>query len=119
MIASLKSCTVLPIFHEEKDASHVSLVATLTLGGQSLIPLMLMTCDLTFKTKHFVVLRRTFTAHRIPRGDMTVVSTMIYLKTIVATYAVFLRLYRQDPGSWSILSWIIMACMTIPTLFRR
>jgi hypothetical protein len=40
-IGSLKRCTILPTFHEENDVSYVAFVTTITLGDQSLIPLML------------------------------------------------------------------------------
>jgi hypothetical protein len=67
---SFKTCTILPIFDAEKDVNHVSLVATAALGGESLIPLILMTCDLTFKSDDLAILRRTLAAYCTPRGDL-------------------------------------------------
>jgi hypothetical protein len=65
-IVSFKSCTVLPAFQKEKDVTHVALVATATLGGQWLIPLMLTTGDFTFKSRDICVLRRIFSASILP-----------------------------------------------------
>jgi hypothetical protein len=53
-LVSLKSFTVGPAFHEEKDVSHVSLVATVTLGGQALTRLMLTTTGLPFKSEDWL-----------------------------------------------------------------
>jgi hypothetical protein len=50
-LVSLKSCAVRRTFHEENQVSHVSLVATVTLAGQTLNPLMLTTTDLPFKSE--------------------------------------------------------------------
>jgi hypothetical protein len=78
--------------------SHVSLVATVTLGGQALTSLMLTTTDLPFKGEELVILRRTFAAYRTARGYMTVASMMFYLNQIVAPYVMFLRVTRHDPA---------------------
>jgi hypothetical protein len=74
--------------------SHVSLVATVTLGGQTL---MLTMTDLPFKTEELVILRQTFAGNRTARGYMTAASMMFYLNHIVAPYVMFLRVTRQDP----------------------
>jgi hypothetical protein len=95
---SLKSCSVRPTLHEEKDVSHVSLVATVTIGGQTLTPLMLTTTDLPFTSEELVILRRTFAAYRTARDYMTAASMMFYLNHIVAPYVMFLRVTRQDPA---------------------
>jgi hypothetical protein len=80
-VVSLKNCTILPTFHEGKAVSHLSLVATVTLGGQSLIPLILATSDLIFKGEDLQVLRRTFIADRIPRGECEVLNCNKKLET--------------------------------------
>jgi hypothetical protein len=54
-LVSLKSCTVPPTFHEKQDVSHVSLVARVTLGGQSLVQLILTTCDVTCKSEELML----------------------------------------------------------------
>jgi hypothetical protein len=94
---SLKSCAVRPTFHEENGVSHVSLVATITLGGQTLTLLMLTT-DLPFKSEELVTLRRTFAADRTARDYMMVARMMFYLNHIVAPYVMFLGVTRQDPA---------------------
>jgi hypothetical protein len=83
-LVSLKSCAVRPTFHAEKDVSHVLLVATITLSGQRLTPLMLTTTGLPFKDKELAVLRRTFAVYPTTRGYMTAASMMFYLNHIVA-----------------------------------
>jgi hypothetical protein len=83
-LVSLKSCAVRPTFHKEKGVSHVSLVATVTLGGQTLTALMLTTTYLPFKSKELAILRRTFAANRTVRGYMMAASMMFYLNHIVA-----------------------------------
>jgi hypothetical protein len=94
----LESCVERVIFHQEKDVSHVSLVATFTLGSQALTPLMLTTTDIPFKSEELAILRRTFAAYRTARGSMTAASMMFYLNHIVAPYVIFLRVTRQDPA---------------------
>jgi hypothetical protein len=97
-LISLKGCAVRPTFHEEKDVSHVLLAATVTLGGQALIPPMLTTTDLPFKSEELAIIRRTFAAYRTARGYMMAASMMFYLNHIVAPYVMFLRVMRQDPA---------------------
>jgi hypothetical protein len=89
----LKNCAVRPRFHEEKDVSHVLLVATVTPGGQTL---MLTTTDLPFKSEELTILRRAFAAYRTARGYMTVASMTFYLNHIMAPYVMFFRVARQD-----------------------
>jgi hypothetical protein len=95
-LVSLKSCAVRPTFHEEKGVSHVSLVATVTPGGQTLTPLMLTTTDLQFTSGELAILRRTFAAYRAAHGYMTAASMMFYLNHIADPYVMFLRVTRQD-----------------------
>jgi hypothetical protein len=78
--------------------SHVSLVATVTLGGQTLIPPMLTTTDLPFKSEELAMFRRTFVAYRTVRGYMTAASMIFTLNHIVVPYVMFLRVTRQDPA---------------------
>jgi hypothetical protein len=94
-LVSLKSCALPPTFHEQKDVSHGSRVATVPLGGQMLTGLMLMT-DLPFKSEELAILRRAFAAYRTARGYMTAANMLFYLKHIVAPYVIFLRVTRQD-----------------------
>jgi hypothetical protein len=75
-LVSLKSCAVRPTFHEEKDVSRVWLVATVTLGGQALTPLMLTTTDFPFKSEELAILGRTFAVYRTARGYMTAANMM-------------------------------------------
>jgi hypothetical protein len=93
---SLKICAVRLTFHEERDVSYVSVVATVSLGGQALTPLMLTTTDLPFKSEELAILRLTFAAYRTARGYMRATSMMFYLIHIVAPYVMFLRVTRQD-----------------------
>jgi hypothetical protein len=72
----------------------VSLVATVTLGGQTL---MLTTTGLPFKSEELAIVRRTFSAYRTARGYMTAAGMMFSLNHIVAPYVMFLRVTRQDP----------------------
>jgi hypothetical protein len=95
-LVSLKSCALRPTFHEEKDVSHVSLVATVNLGGPALTPLILTTTGLPFKSEELAILRWTFAVYRTARGYMTVASMMFYLNHIGAPYVMFLRVMRQD-----------------------
>jgi hypothetical protein len=97
-LVSLESCAVRPTFHEEKDVNHVLLVATVTLGGQALTPLMLTTTDLPFKSQELAILRRTFAGYRTARGYMTAASMTFYLNHIMAPYVMFLGVTRQDPA---------------------
>jgi hypothetical protein len=85
-------------FTKKKDVSHASLVATVTLGGQTVTSLMSTTADLPLKSEELAILRRTFAAYRTARGYMTVASTMFHLNHIVASYVMFLRVTRQDPA---------------------
>jgi hypothetical protein len=94
-LVSLKNCAVRPTFHKEKDVSHMSPVATVTLGGQALSPLILTTTDLPFKSEELAILRRTFAAYRTGRGYMMTASMMFYLNHIVAPYVMFLRVTSQ------------------------
>jgi hypothetical protein len=101
-LVSFKNCALRPTFHEQKDVSHVSLVTTVTLGGQTLTLLTLTTTDLPFKRKELAIPRRTFAANRTARGHMMAASMMFYFNHIVAPYVMFLGVTRQDPRSWSI-----------------
>jgi hypothetical protein len=95
---ALKSCAVRSTFHGEKGVSHVSLAATITLGGQTPTPLMLTTTDLPFKSEELAILRRTFAANRTAPGYMMAASMTFYLNHIVAPYVMFLGVTRQDPA---------------------
>jgi hypothetical protein len=95
---SLKSCTVLPIFREERDIIHIFLAATLTHGSRLLIPLMLTTYDISFKSGDLAVFRRTFATYRTPSRCMAAASMMFCMKTIVAPYIGFVRLTWQNPA---------------------
>jgi hypothetical protein len=88
----------MPTFHEENRASHVSFVATVTLGGKSLIPLILTTRNFIFKSEDLTVLLRTFRTYLTPRGYITMAGMIFCLKTMVTPYVVLLRVTRQDPG---------------------
>jgi hypothetical protein len=78
--------------------NHVSLVATVTLGGQTLTRLMLTTTDLPFKSEELAIPRRTFAAYRTARGYMTAANMVFYLSHIVVPYVMFLRVTRQEPA---------------------
>jgi hypothetical protein len=97
-IVFLKTCCIIPSFREEKDVSHVSLVATVTLGGQPLTPLWLRTFNILFKSEELVNLRQTFVTYRTLRGYITKQSMDFYLNIAVAPYMTFLRLTNGDPG---------------------
>jgi hypothetical protein len=92
-------------FTKKKDVSHVSLVATVALGGQTLTPLMLTTTDLPFKSEKLAILHRTFGADRTACGCMTAASMMFCLIHIVAPYVIFLRVTRQEPA---LMAYLVM-----------
>jgi hypothetical protein len=96
-VVFLRTCHVTPSFHDERDVSHVSLVARVTLGGQSLLPLSLTTVNIPFKSEELTVLCNMFVTYKTPRGYMTKESMNFYLKSAIAPSVEFLRLTAADP----------------------
>jgi hypothetical protein len=70
-MVSLTSCQIESRFQDARNVTHVSVVASMSLGLNSLSPLFLTVSDVTFKDAESRQLQDEFYAFRTPRNCMT------------------------------------------------
>jgi hypothetical protein len=90
-VVFLTDCPVPLRFRDARDVSDVSVVATISPGLHSLAPLLLMTSEVTFKSRELRRLQDQFLVFRTPKGDMTIEAMHFYVDSVLAAHVQFIR----------------------------
>jgi hypothetical protein len=89
-------CPVKPAFREESDPNHVSLVATITLAGETLKPMFLTTTVPNFTDPRMAELAPDIVCCRTAKGYQTHESMAIYLRDVLTPYCQRIRDQMKD-----------------------
>jgi hypothetical protein len=89
-------CPVKPVFREQTDPNHVSLVATIALSGDALKPMFLTTCVPNFTDPSIAELASDIIVCRTPKGYQTHESMSVYLRDVLAPYCQRVRDEAKD-----------------------
>jgi hypothetical protein len=89
-------CPVKPAFREQSDPNHVSLVATITLAGETLKPMFLTTAVPNFTDPRMAELASDIVCCRTAKGYQTHESMAIYLRDVLTPYCQRVRDEMND-----------------------
>jgi hypothetical protein len=97
-VVSLPNCQIESRFQDARDLTHVSVVATVSLGLNSFPSLFLTVSNVTFKDAELQQLQDEFPTFRIPRGYMTIPVMALYVQQIIALDTEFMRTRFNEQG---------------------
>jgi hypothetical protein len=90
-VVFLTSRSIAPRFQDIGDVSHVALVGIILLGFKSLLPLLLTTSNVAFKSRELIRLRDELFVFRTAKRHMTIEVAEFYVNSILNPYVKSLR----------------------------
>jgi hypothetical protein len=98
-IVFCKDSGKIPTFREERDVSHVSIVSTISLEGESLKPMFLTVTGVKNRTPEERLIRKRYEVFKTPKGYQTAESMAHYVTTILTPYCQKVREELADPNA--------------------
>lgn len=99
----ISGCTIPPAFREVQDASHISIVAAVTMDGRTLKPMLLSVNQKPPSNIKNTWLENTFEWHQTPKGYMNHDSMFSWIKNILIPYVNERRAQLNDQNLHALL----------------
>ena len=85
-----------PTFHEERQSTTLSLVATISMSGDSLQPLFLTKEEVKFQSRTLRLLKERLLTYQTPKGYQNEASMIYYLQQVIFPYIQEVRIGLKD-----------------------
>lgn len=98
-VVTIKDCPIPPAFREEPNSSQVTVVVSVSLSGDMLMPMFLTKENISFKSEELLTLRKRIRCVSCPKGYQVSATMIRWVEDIFAPYVQSVQQRLGDPNA--------------------